>query len=332
MTMYARALYSYTARNEKELSFKKGDVLAVVEKSGDGNWWDGVFEDKRGYIPVSYVEIAPIPPQRKSSIKPPDNLDKTATPAQHLEYMPEDSVPRPIKSDSSISSTEGSLSASVDASGVESDKLPDKQVQKKVDIPIHSGAVSKLTQHFQLTSEKPQPPPPTQPPPPRVLVPAHKRNQSADISGRPEVPPNLHSRTGSVGKEIEQLLPRSSSDGSRVPKAVSVPTPPRTKPKPVIAFDSAPTVVAPFQLLSHDSGAAASPLQKAVLQQQVHASRKKAGSKQKGGSFKLTGKTKPPIPSKPAAPPKPASAVQLQAELQAVADQRRKKFDGDGSQ
>ena len=202
MTMYARALYSYSARNEKELSFKKGDVLAVVEKSSDGNWWDGVFDDKRGYIPVSYVEIAPIPPERKSSIKPPDEeekAEKTAPTVQQLENVPEEDELHSAKGDLSSSVTEGSLSVSTSSSDV--DKVePEKQVRKKVSVPVTSGAVSKLTQQFQSTSEKqPTTPPAQQPPPPRVLVPAHKRNQSADMSGRPEVP-NLHVRTSSTGK------------------------------------------------------------------------------------------------------------------------------------
>ena len=355
--MFARALYSYTARNEKELSFKKGDVLAVVEKSSDGNWWDGVFEDKRGYIPVSYVEIAPIPPQRKSSMRSMEEEGKAEkaekiapTNVQILENVPEEDEAKSTKSDNSVSGTEGIRpSSSVPNTSVSSEAIkpePEKQVRKKVNVPVTSGAVSKLTQQFQSTTEKPPATPPAQqPPPPRVLVPAHKRNQSADMSGRPEAP-NLHVRTGSTGrdsehlgfraKEAEHFVPRSSSDGSRATKPV-VAMPPPVKPKPAAGMDSAPTpAVTPFQIMPHDSGATASPLQKAALQHQVHlphpSGKKGSGGKIKQGSIKLSGKAKPPIPSKPAAPPKPASATQLQAEIQAAADLRRKRYDGDSSQ
>ena len=88
------ALYDYTARSEKELSFKKGDQLQVIEKTPDSNWWDGFHEGKRGFIPVSYVEIAelqssdsvtmktssmaiPQPPQRMSSIHRTDEDSET---------------------------------------------------------------------------------------------------------------------------------------------------------------------------------------------------------------------------------------------------------------
>lgn len=74
-TMTVKAIYNYTARNEKELTFSAGEILQVTEKSGDGNWWDGFRDSKRGYIPVTYVEIvevrstlkSPLPPERRSS-------------------------------------------------------------------------------------------------------------------------------------------------------------------------------------------------------------------------------------------------------------------------
>ena len=86
------ALYDYAARSDKELSFKKGDQLQVIEKTPDSNWWDGFHQGRRGFIPVSYVEIAelqpyesatrsnmaiPQPPQRKSSIHRTDESSET---------------------------------------------------------------------------------------------------------------------------------------------------------------------------------------------------------------------------------------------------------------
>ena len=75
MKIDARALYDYTARSDKELTFSRGDMLYVVSKTPDHNWWDGFHQGKRGYIPVAYVEIiqldsvaVPEPPERKSSI------------------------------------------------------------------------------------------------------------------------------------------------------------------------------------------------------------------------------------------------------------------------
>ena len=75
MKIDARALYDYAARSDKELSFKRGDTLQVIEKTPDSNWWDGFLQGRRGFIPVSYVEIVelqpmdvPAPPKRKSSM------------------------------------------------------------------------------------------------------------------------------------------------------------------------------------------------------------------------------------------------------------------------
>ena len=83
MSVSARALYDYTARSDKELSFKRGQTLKVIEKSADGHWWDGLNGPRRGFIPVAYVEIIelqpaaptpdtmaiPAPPVRRSSVQ-----------------------------------------------------------------------------------------------------------------------------------------------------------------------------------------------------------------------------------------------------------------------
>ena len=83
MKIDARALYDYTARSDKELTFSKGDMLHVVSKTPDHNWWDGFHQKKRGFIPVAYVEIlqlesinVPEPPERKSSIQLLDEPDE----------------------------------------------------------------------------------------------------------------------------------------------------------------------------------------------------------------------------------------------------------------
>jgi len=56
-TMTVKAIYNYTARNQKEITFSAGDILQVTEKTSDGNWCNGFWDGVRGYIPVAYVEI-----------------------------------------------------------------------------------------------------------------------------------------------------------------------------------------------------------------------------------------------------------------------------------
>ena len=87
----AQALHDYNARSDKELSFKRGDLLQVIEKTPDNNWWDGFIQGKRGFIPVAYIEIlelkpvtpelaspqpvlnVPPPPLRRSSMPVPES-------------------------------------------------------------------------------------------------------------------------------------------------------------------------------------------------------------------------------------------------------------------
>ena len=52
----AEALYDYSARSSKELSFKKGDVIKVYKRFNE-DWWDGCHNDVEGFVPASYIRI-----------------------------------------------------------------------------------------------------------------------------------------------------------------------------------------------------------------------------------------------------------------------------------
>jgi len=54
----ARALYSFQAQNNRELGFKKGDVI-YIKKQVDGNWYEGERNALVGIFPTTYVEIIP---------------------------------------------------------------------------------------------------------------------------------------------------------------------------------------------------------------------------------------------------------------------------------
>lgn len=57
----ARALYSYSAAIPEELTFSKGDVLAVLRLQDDG-WWEAQIEKGRqgvgmaGLVPSNYLQ------------------------------------------------------------------------------------------------------------------------------------------------------------------------------------------------------------------------------------------------------------------------------------
>jgi hypothetical protein len=48
-----QALYAYTARDARELSFSTGDVIEVLKREGE--WWQGIVNGITGYFPQSYV-------------------------------------------------------------------------------------------------------------------------------------------------------------------------------------------------------------------------------------------------------------------------------------
>jgi hypothetical protein len=58
-----KAVYDYVPHGESELAIKEGDILYVLEKSGEDDWWrakkkaSGEDEDEPvGLIPNNYVE------------------------------------------------------------------------------------------------------------------------------------------------------------------------------------------------------------------------------------------------------------------------------------
>jgi len=52
-----KALFDYTASETNEISFKEGDIITLVEKYSDNDWWKGrLLNNKEGLFPSTYVE------------------------------------------------------------------------------------------------------------------------------------------------------------------------------------------------------------------------------------------------------------------------------------
>lgn len=54
-TRAARALYPFQGQDNTEISFQPGQVVNVIQQSGD--WWVGEINGQRGYFPASYVQL-----------------------------------------------------------------------------------------------------------------------------------------------------------------------------------------------------------------------------------------------------------------------------------
>lgn len=52
----AVAQYDFTGRTERELSFKKGDILVVFNQVSS-DWWEGAFNGREGLIPDKYIQL-----------------------------------------------------------------------------------------------------------------------------------------------------------------------------------------------------------------------------------------------------------------------------------
>ena len=54
-SFFVRALFDFTGQDTSSLSFKRGDVIEVLNTLPSG-WWDGLLDDERGWFPSNYVQ------------------------------------------------------------------------------------------------------------------------------------------------------------------------------------------------------------------------------------------------------------------------------------
>lgn len=57
--MEGKALHDFNASNNEELTFRKGNVLKVINTDDDINWYTAELDGKTGFIPSNYLEMQP---------------------------------------------------------------------------------------------------------------------------------------------------------------------------------------------------------------------------------------------------------------------------------
>lgn len=67
--MWARAVEDFVGSDNRELTFRKGDVLRILSQD-DSGWWSAEREGVLGYAPSTYLEVMDAPPvqQRRGSM------------------------------------------------------------------------------------------------------------------------------------------------------------------------------------------------------------------------------------------------------------------------
>lgn len=58
--LFVRAMYDYDADDHTSLSFRRGDIIQVLNQLETG-WWDGVIDNVRGWFPSNYCSIVADP-------------------------------------------------------------------------------------------------------------------------------------------------------------------------------------------------------------------------------------------------------------------------------
>ncbi len=301
MRIGARALYDYSARSDKELSFNRGDALQVITKTPDNNWWDGFHFGKRGFIPVAYVEITEL----KTSPSP--------TPAVETVAVPEPTSPVPAaaagtmavpapplrKSSIPVSPADGEAALKVSESPSQP-VIPEEEGDEEKEpesAPGEEDSTSASPPAVLVTPENAEEDTtvevksPSELTSPVTSVPAKKVRSLTMQFQEPEpqpkvlVEPHTHRRHGSdhfkVTSDSKEPLPRSASGGNKVSmlsstfeSKASVPLgpPPPVRPKPTLPhpLPTSPASSEVFPLVQHGSAglSGVSPLQRAAHQGQ----------------------------------------------------------------
>ncbi len=298
----AYALYDYSGRNDKELSFKRGDIIQVIEKTPDHNWWDGFHNGKRGFIPVAYIEIpelapsadpssalVPTPPQRKSSM-PASEAENSPSHKKAITTqpsIPEDEVVvieeilTPELTVQSPSETEPPPTAG-GAVPILTPSVPTPTAQESVSEPPSAPPtevkITKETASVRALSQQFQEPPPQQ----KVLVEphsTHRRQRSTDFAGQKGVvePNDIPPRSSSTGNnKVGKMASVFENKAAPQPNAPMVLPKPRVRPPapgPPTAGHTTPSDHPPptFPLMSHPQPGGVtgvSPLQRAAHQGQ----------------------------------------------------------------
>ena len=271
-TITVKAIYSYTARNQKELSFSAGEILQVTEKTSDGNWWDGFHDSQRGYIPVTYVEImevrsaikSPLPPERRSSTQvgvtdaaetssqqQVDDSDSSATNKQQ-DYPRQQSAPpmSPAASDKEFSPQPEPTTSPTPLSPTRLTHPPIPELSRRVSSPeaistfkpVGANPVAANVQSATLPSrakEIPTPVPPKMPSTGNVknkmaqFLSSSQPHQSQASETPPRPPSPGHRRMKSEGSNLEyKSVKQLTQTYNPAEKAREYPPPPPTRPKP----------------------------------------------------------------------------------------------------
>ena len=98
--MEAEALYGYTARTHKELSFRKGDVILVFSRT-NADWWDAQLNGQNGFVPATYVKLLSPEHERFDSIGSSSGIVTRPNLKEEIAFEPQ------LKSEGKSSSDEG---------------------------------------------------------------------------------------------------------------------------------------------------------------------------------------------------------------------------------
>lgn len=58
--MNAEAVWDHVTMADRELAFKAGDVIKVLDASNK-DWWWGQIDEEEGWFPASFVRVSPSP-------------------------------------------------------------------------------------------------------------------------------------------------------------------------------------------------------------------------------------------------------------------------------
>ena len=114
---FAKALFTFEARNEEELSVVAGEYLIIINTEDNNGWWEGKLRGACGFVPKDYVQLT-------------DDIPEDYDDANFLSDLPPPTVPEPALPNRMNEETR-ERRRTVLLAKLEAPKLPDNAPEKK---------------------------------------------------------------------------------------------------------------------------------------------------------------------------------------------------------
>ncbi|XP_029010645.1 breast cancer anti-estrogen resistance protein 1 isoform X1 [Betta splendens] len=241
LNVLAKALFDNVAESPDELSFRKGDIMTVLERDTQGldGWWLCSLHGRQGIVPGNRLKILVGMYDNKQQVTPSSPDPAASCPASHPSHSiytkPTASMPSTVATSSSGFANKP-LSSAQYTSMHQAYSIP-SPAQPNSDsvymMPPSHGPKSSPQSMYQVPAGPGAPPQQSQPAPPSKAIALSQRQYQLPAQDIYQVPPSIGpgpvqgltpAVSAGVGQDVYQVPPSLDKRGNKPTGKVVVPT------------------------------------------------------------------------------------------------------------